>query len=215
MTHIGWGGVPSPSYTSGQDFTGYAQRFVTLDTDNTVVKLAGAGDRVAGLLDLTVPTAAGQSVTLLYDGFRPVVAGAALAQGTIVASDAEGRAVPAAFGDYIAGTVVQAAAAAGEICLVYLPCPSTPAKHEPTISGEFSVNFAEIASQATDTATGVIVGAKVADMVIIQAPSDFPAGLVLTAAITDDDEVTVTAVNATASPIDAPNATIKYLLQVR
>lgn len=85
-------------------------RFVTLSAAFKVAQ-AGDGVRVFGVaLEPYTSTDKPGGILVRTRGQVEVTAGAAIAAGQIVASDANGKAVPAADGDYPAGVALSAAA---------------------------------------------------------------------------------------------------------
>ena len=108
-----WPGVEASGDLSGDQF-----RFMTLDANGQAVR-AGAGVSTIGVLQ-NKPSAAGQAATVSGPGATTkVVAGAAVVAGADVTSDAQGRAVTSASGNYIAGKARTAAANAGELITLY------------------------------------------------------------------------------------------------
>jgi hypothetical protein len=87
------------TYRATEDLSDEALRFV--GRDGAGVAVAGAGEAVAGVL--IVGGLTDHAVSVAYDGVLQVIAGDAIDAGAAVASDAEGRAVPAGEGDVIAG----------------------------------------------------------------------------------------------------------------
>ena len=99
---------------AGADLTASQYRYCVLDGSGNVVT-AGAG--VAALGVLQNKPAATESVELFSVGggyVTKVEAGALIAIGNKLTPDASGRAVVAGVGDYINGTALEAASAAGE-----------------------------------------------------------------------------------------------------
>lgn len=87
-------------------------------TGKNQVGLAGAGAVIFGILQ-NKPQRPGQAATVAYDGVSACVAGAAVAVGNILTTDAQGRLVPLGAGVAPAGTrtlrAVTPAAGAGEL----------------------------------------------------------------------------------------------------
>lgn len=81
--------------------------FVVQAADTQVDPVGVAGARADGVL-LTPATAAGQAVTVAYDGRVKVLAGGNINAGAAVTSNAAGRAVAAAAGNVIAGYAEEA-----------------------------------------------------------------------------------------------------------
>ena len=101
------------SYIADADLSASAQRFVARSGVNVAV--AGAGVATIGVL--IVGGAADQAVTVAYDGVVQVVSAGVIPAGAAVTSDANGAAVAAAEGDFVAGYARQAAVA-GQIVSV-------------------------------------------------------------------------------------------------
>lgn len=99
------------------DLSSSQYTFVKYDASGNLVA-AGSGDRAKVLQD---KPKAGETGAYAVDGTSLVTAGSALTPGTLVTSDANGKAVAAAGGNAINGEVRTAAGAADEICeiLVY------------------------------------------------------------------------------------------------
>jgi hypothetical protein len=95
--------------------------FVKVDGSKTV-GLAGDGEAVAGVLQNKPDT--GQAATVWGPGaVTKVVAGAAIAAGANVSSDAAGKGKTSTSGDYIVGHAVDAVSADGEVVTVTLTTP--------------------------------------------------------------------------------------------
>lgn len=78
-------------------------------------------------------------------------------------------------------------------------------------TGTASVNFDEIAANATGSKTFTLTGAAAGDVLVVNPPS-LTTGLVFAgAAVTGANTVTVYATNATGSAIDEGAATFRYL----
>lgn len=82
--------------------------FVAGPASDGQIDPCGAGDRAAGVA-LSAASAAGQAVTVAYDGRVTVKAAGTIARGGAVASDASGEAVAATTGDIILGYALEAA----------------------------------------------------------------------------------------------------------
>ena len=96
---------------AGADLSEKLNYFAHVDTDGDIV-LAGDGEHVIG----TIIEAAAENrpVTVQFGAIGKVIAGDAITAGEMIASDADGKAVPAAVGDHVVG-IALAGAAAGEI----------------------------------------------------------------------------------------------------
>ena len=102
-----------------------ANRFCKLDTAavNSTLQCAAGTDLALGVS--LKSAAVGESVELQHIGKAKVTAGAAIAAGAQVASDASGRAVTVATGNVSNGIAAYAAGAAGDIIEVFLtPLPN-------------------------------------------------------------------------------------------
>ena len=95
------------------------KQFYAVKMTSTGINLAGDGERVDGVLQ-NKPTALGQAAEVETLGLTKAIGADAIAQGASVASDANGKFVTAASGDYIAGTAWTACGADGELFTVLL-----------------------------------------------------------------------------------------------
>lgn len=108
-----WPGLEASGDLSADQF-----RFMTVDASGQAER-AGAGVSALGVLQ-DKPAAAGRAASVSKPGSTTkVVAGAAVAAGADVTSDASGRAVTSSSGNYIAGKARTAAANAGELITLY------------------------------------------------------------------------------------------------
>jgi len=82
--------------------------FVAGPASDGQIDPCGAGARACGVA-LNAAAAAGQAVTVAYDGRVTVKAAGTITRGAAVASDASGEAVAAASGDVILGYALEAA----------------------------------------------------------------------------------------------------------
>lgn len=118
----------TPFWDSGDTITAhaaaplYGKRFVAIagprtEGNPTVNYPAAGGAKVFGVTGYDV--AAGAKVTVHHAPpiVVPVTAGAAVAAGDLVTSDATGRAVPAGTGQQILGLALDAAALGEDVCL--------------------------------------------------------------------------------------------------
>ncbi|CAB4139520.1 Bacteriophage VT1-Sakai, H0018 [uncultured Caudovirales phage] len=94
------------TYISGAPIAQFL--FVAGPASDGQIDPCGDGARGIGVA-LTPATAAGQAVTVAYDGRVTVTAGGNITRGGAVASDANGKAVAAAATDVILGYTVEAA----------------------------------------------------------------------------------------------------------
>lgn len=112
------------SFTAGGAITAY--RIVKFSAAEIVVAAAAATDSLIGVnSDLTV--VGGERVDVLLEGIAFVEAGAAVALGAQLTSDASGRCVTAApaagVNNRVIGIALEAASAAGDVIRVLLsPC---------------------------------------------------------------------------------------------
>lgn len=109
------------SYSAGAGIAAYT--LVKFSAAETVVAAAAASDFIVGVSH-DVAAATGERVDVAHDGIAFVVAGAAIAQGALLTSDASGRAVTAAPGagtnNRVIGFAIEAAAALGDVIRVQL-----------------------------------------------------------------------------------------------
>lgn len=101
------------------DLSTHARKFARFTTNNGVA-LCGAGVRADGVIYQKPRATIGTAVGVIILGTAEVVAGAAVATGAMVTSDATGRAITAATGNAVNGTAMNAAAAAGDVIEVRL-----------------------------------------------------------------------------------------------
>lgn len=116
--------IPGFSYTlpSAADYTNTA----SVGQYRFVKNVAGAGtvcgtlgERAVGVKQNTPKS--GEAMTIMADGVSMIEAGAALATiGTLVTTDANGRAVAATTGNYILGETQEVASGAGIVIAVKL-----------------------------------------------------------------------------------------------
>ncbi len=99
---------------------GFQYRFVTLSGAHECdVYTGAAGEIPVGVLQ-NKPQNAGEAATVAISGVSLVEASGALAAGTAVGADANGRAAAAAAGDPSMGITIHAAAEAGDLIPVLL-----------------------------------------------------------------------------------------------
>lgn len=99
------------SETAGADLTAAQFKFVKYSA-GAIVLAAGGTDQVVGVLNNN--PASGGTCEIMTLGVSKVVAGAAVAKGAVVMSDASGRAVTGTSTNYGQGIAMEAASAAGE-----------------------------------------------------------------------------------------------------
>lgn len=109
----------SVTLEAGGDLSAAQFTFVLLASDAQVDQVSSAGGDADGVLQ-NDPSAAGRAATVAIGGIVKVKAGAVVAAGAKVQSDATGRAITAATGDHVLGKAVTAAGAADEIISVLL-----------------------------------------------------------------------------------------------
>lgn len=111
------------SFTAGAAITAF--RLVKLSAAETVVLSTAADDRFIGVAN-EVAAASGERQDVVLDGIAFVEAGAAVALGAYISSDASGRGItagPAAgVNNRIIGLALDAASAAGDVIRVLI-CP--------------------------------------------------------------------------------------------
>lgn len=114
-------GATLPGMVAGADLTGSQYLFVVVDSNAKVV-VAGDGVAVDGVLQNNPDS--DQAATVHGVGsVSKVKAGAIVAKGALVGSDAAGKAVAATSGEYIAGRALTAAGAADEVISVWITQP--------------------------------------------------------------------------------------------
>lgn len=92
--------------------------FVTLPDSSNRVGRAGAGARSSGVA-IQSATGASQAIGVAYDGRVKVLAGATIAAGATIMSNASGRAVPSTATNTILGVALEAAVA-GQVITIRL-----------------------------------------------------------------------------------------------
>lgn len=95
-----------------------AKQFYAVQFSATGIALAGAGERIDGVLQDKPESGDVGDVMVL--GVSKAVAGDAILKGAAVTPDANGKFVTAASGNYVAGTALEAAAADGDIIAIVL-----------------------------------------------------------------------------------------------
>ena len=115
-------GHPQAPLYAGADLSALENTFVKPGaTEGQVVAVAAATDQPIGVL-LDEPSAAGKVANVVQFGIYEVVAGAAVAYGALVQTDASGRAITAVATGYVVGRALQAAENAGEKIAVFINC---------------------------------------------------------------------------------------------
>lgn len=105
------------TFVAVADFSASQFRFVNTDA-NGKASLPTAGGRAVGVRQNKPKT--NEGATVMIDGISIVEAGAAVANGANVTSDAAGRAITAAAGNEILGHALETAPAAGVMIAVVL-----------------------------------------------------------------------------------------------
>ena len=103
---------------AGGDLSAGQYRFVELAADAQVDIVASAGGDAVGVLQ-NDPSAAGRAATVAVMGVSKVVAGATVAAGARLQSDANGAAIAALTGDIVLGRALTGGAA-GDVIEVLL-----------------------------------------------------------------------------------------------
>lgn len=115
-------GHPQAPLLAGADLSALENTFVKAGgTEGQVVAVAAATDQPIGVL-LDEPSAAGKVANVAQFGIYEVIAGAAVAYGAQVQTDASGRAITAVSAGYVCGRALQAAENAGERIAVFVNC---------------------------------------------------------------------------------------------
>ena len=114
---------PSPTIAekAGADIEDVRGLLLKYD-DNGAVVPAAAGEKVIGIGIITNSEnlKTGDTVDIQVKEMGLVLAGAEFKKGVDLAADADGKAVEAAEGNYVIGTALQAATAAGELVKVQI-----------------------------------------------------------------------------------------------
>lgn len=120
--------VKIPGLTAGADLSAAANqyKFVEVSTTKTVTICNAATDRPIGVLQNR--PLSGQPAEVVAVGITKLQADAALTVGAIIGTSADGQAdvkVPGTdITEYIVGTILEAAGAAGEYATAIINCPS-------------------------------------------------------------------------------------------
>lgn len=101
------------TYNAGGAIT--ARRLVKFDVAGDVVQASAAADLLIGVSDWSGDVVSGQRVDIHMGEQPEVEAGAAIAAGARLTSDANGKAVTAAAGEQCVGFATEAAAADGDV----------------------------------------------------------------------------------------------------
>jgi hypothetical protein len=111
--------VVSITVEAGGNLSSDQYKFGTIASDAQVDLTASAGGEAHGVI-YNAPSAAGEACQLAIAGRVKVTAGAAVAAGAKVQSDASGLGITAASGDHVLGTALSAASASGDVFEVLL-----------------------------------------------------------------------------------------------
>lgn len=101
------------------DLSASQHHCVELDANGRVTISNAAGESVLGILQ-NDPAALGREAAIMSTGISKVVAGAVVAAGALVQTNASGRVITVASGDYVVGRALEAAGADGEVIPVHL-----------------------------------------------------------------------------------------------
>ncbi len=118
-------GTNLPGIVAGEDLRLLKHRFINIDSTGRAVK-SSAGGLISAILENNPNL--DEAASLMGPGsVGKVTSGSAVLAGESVASDAEGRAVPAGPGAFSVGVCVESGAAVGELCSVFLTPQSSAA----------------------------------------------------------------------------------------
>jgi len=116
--------LPYASFKAAADLSAAQYKFVKLDGNGDVVVCSAATDRPVGVLQ-NAPTS-GQMATVQYAGITKVQADAALNEGDLVGTSADGQADAKTPGgdttEYVVGQMLTAPGAAGRIGTALINC---------------------------------------------------------------------------------------------
>lgn len=107
------------SLPASADLSASQHHFVEVDANGELTISNSAGESVFGVLQ-NDPDAQGVAGSVMKDGVSKVVAGAAVAAGALVQTNASGRAITAASADFVVGRAIDAVGADGEVVSVAL-----------------------------------------------------------------------------------------------
>jgi hypothetical protein len=117
-----------PGLLAGADLSANQFKFVKAGaSEGLVVAIAAATDRPIGV-QLDKPSAAGKVIEVASMEITEVIAGAAVAYGAEVQTNAAGQAITAVATGFVVGRALQAAANAGDRISVALNCWNPPLK---------------------------------------------------------------------------------------
>lgn len=109
----------SLSVEASADLSAFQHHFVEVDSNGQLTVSNSAGESVFGVLQNN-PNAEGRAGNVMKDGVSKVVAGAAIAVGALVQTNASGRAITAASADFVVGRALDAVGADGELISIAL-----------------------------------------------------------------------------------------------
>ena len=115
--------IPTPAPYKKDFITGATvnpQRIVKYGTAPAVIEGAAATDLLLGVSTNTADAVSGESIDVVMFGETTVIAGAAVAVGALLTSDADGKAVTAAATNRSVGVALTAAAADGDAITVFV-----------------------------------------------------------------------------------------------
>ena len=96
------------------------RRFVKFDGSGDVVQASASADLLIGVSDTAGDVASGDRIDVLMSIQPEIEAGAAIAAGAPVTSNADGKAVTAAAGQIAGGFAVESADADGDIITIHI-----------------------------------------------------------------------------------------------
>jgi hypothetical protein len=101
------------SLEASGDLSAAQHHMVEVDANGQLTVSNSAGESVFGVLQ-NDPNAQGRVGTVMKDGVSKCVAGAAVVAGNLIQTNASGRGIPVASGDFVVGRALDAAANDGE-----------------------------------------------------------------------------------------------------
>ena len=109
----------SMSLEASGDLSAAQFHCVEVDSNGQVTVANAAGESVFGILQNN-PNAQGVAASIMKDGVSKCVAGAAVVAGNLVQTNASGRVIPVASGDFVVGRALDSVGADGEIVSIGL-----------------------------------------------------------------------------------------------
>lgn len=107
------------SLEASADLSAFQHHCVEVDSNGEITISNSAGESVFGILQ-NDPNAQGVAGSIMKDGVSKVVAGAAIAAGALVQTNASGRVITVGSGDFVVGRALDAVGADGELVSVAL-----------------------------------------------------------------------------------------------